>query len=60
MQMDSRSSHPRILRGPASEVLLTNQPQGASELICQKNFACSPLRMRGCDKRESICIYVYM
>ena len=30
MQMDSRSSHPRILRGRASEVFLTNQPQGAS------------------------------
>ena len=30
MHMDSRSSHPRILRGPASEVVLTNQPQGAS------------------------------
>ena len=50
MQMDSRSSHPRILRGRASEVFLTNQPQGASlaslarplRLICQKNFARSP------------------
>ena len=30
MQMDSRSSHPRILRGRVSEVFLTNQSQGAS------------------------------
>ena len=30
MQMDSRSSDTRILKGRASEVLLTNQPQGAS------------------------------
>ena len=30
MQMDSRSSRPRILRGRVSEMSLTNQPQGAS------------------------------
>ena len=35
MQMDSRSSHSRILKGRASEVFLTNQHQGASrESIC--------------------------
>ena len=50
MHMDSGSSHPRILRGRVSEVVLTNQPQGASlaslarplRLICQNNFARLP------------------
>ena len=41
MQKDSRSSHPRILRWRASEVVLTNQPQGASRAymyICMYIF----------------------
>ena len=56
MQMDSRSSHPRILRGRASEVFLTNQPQGASLASLAKPPEAD------CDERESICIciYVYM
>ena len=58
MQMDSRSSHPRILRGRASEVFLTNQPQAASRgkspsayvymYICMYIFI-----------YIDICIYVY-
>ena len=56
MQMDSRSSHPRILRGRASEVFLKNQPQGASlASLAKPPEADLSKKLRSC-----ICIYVYM
>ena len=47
MQMDSRSSHPRILRGRASEVFFDKSASGGErakppEADLSKNYARSP------------------
>ena len=70
MQMDSRSSHPRILRGRASErgerrmgslarSLAPLASLAHSPILRSPRSLARPLRMRGCDERESICICIY-
>ena len=59
MQMDSRSSHPRILRGRVSAVFLTNQPQGASLASLAKPPE-TDLSKKLRSLAPCICIYVYM